>query len=240
VEPRVWDWHTDHDGSQGWEDGQPITFVTGNAKKLQEMATLMSLDELPSCDEEACSVFDEEEGKNRLVLVAADMDLPELQGDPEEVAIEKAMVAYSIIGGPVLVEDSSLCFNALNGLPGVYIKWFMRKLGADGLVRLLESYEDRSAYAVCIFAYFNPAAGHAEPQLFVGRTDGKIVAPRGEAKGKYDFDTVFEPDEGKGHTYAEMGLERKNEISQRSRALEKLKQNWLEFAREDKVTGEAA
>ena len=44
--------------------------------------------------------------------------------------------------------------------------------------------------------YFNPAAGHAEPELFVGRTDGKIVAPRGPAKGKYDFDVIFEPHEG--------------------------------------------
>ena len=60
------------------------------------------------------------------------------QGDPEtwQVAREKALVAYSIVGGPVLVEDSSLCFEALNGLPGVYVKWFMRKLGTDGLVRL--------------------------------------------------------------------------------------------------------
>jgi len=215
------------------EKGQPITFVTGNAKKLQEMATLLSVDELPSCDEGVCSVFDEEEHRSSTVLVAANIDLPELQGEPEEVAREKAIVAYSIIGGPVLVEDSSLCFNALNGLPGVYIKWFMEKLGTDGLFRLLRSYEDKSAYAMCIFAYFDPAIGHVEPELFVGRTDGKIVAPRGPAKGKNDFDVIFEPSEGQGQTYAEMGLERKNEISQRSRALQKLKQEWLEFVTED-------
>jgi inosine triphosphate pyrophosphatase len=228
-EERVWDWHAAWD-RENLEEGEPITFVTGNPKKLQEMAKLMSMDELPSCDEEVCSVFDEEEERASVILVAKNLDLPELQGDPEEVAREKALVAYSIVGGPVLVEDSSLCFEALNGLPGVYVKWFMRKLGTDGLVRLLESYEDKSAHAVCIFAYYNPAAGHEEPELFVGRTDGKIVAPRGPAKGDYDFDVIFEPTEGEGHTYAEMGLERKNKISQRSRALDKLKGRWSDFA----------
>ena len=39
--------------------------------------------------------------------------------------------------GPALVEDTSLCFNALGGLPGVYIKWFLQKLGHDGLNRML-------------------------------------------------------------------------------------------------------
>jgi inosine/xanthosine triphosphate pyrophosphatase family protein len=37
----------------------------------------------------------------------------------------------------VLVEDTSLCFNALGGLPGVYIKWFLEKCGHDGLNRML-------------------------------------------------------------------------------------------------------
>lgn len=36
-----------------------------------------------------------------------------------------------------MVEDTSLCYNALGGLPGVYIKWFLEKLGHDGLNKLL-------------------------------------------------------------------------------------------------------
>ena len=49
-------------------------------------------------------------------------DLPELQGEPEEISRAKCRLAAQQIGGPVMVEDTSLCFNALNGLPGVYIK----------------------------------------------------------------------------------------------------------------------
>ena len=37
----------------------------------------------------------------------------------------------------VIVEDTALCFNALGGLPGVYIKWFLDKLQPEGLHRML-------------------------------------------------------------------------------------------------------
>jgi hypothetical protein len=52
-----------------------------------------------------------------------------------------------------MVEDTSLCFNAMGGLPGPYIKWFLKKLGHDGLNRMLAGFEDKTAYAQCIFAY---------------------------------------------------------------------------------------
>lgn len=56
-----------------------------------------------------------------------------------------------------MVEDTSLCFNACGGLPGPYIKWFLAKLGHDGLNRMLVGFEDKTAYAQCIFA-FTPGA----------------------------------------------------------------------------------
>jgi inosine triphosphate pyrophosphatase len=52
-----------------------------------------------------------------------------------------------------MVEDTCLCFNALQGLPGPYIKWFLGKLGHDGLNRMLHGFEDKTAYAQCTFAY---------------------------------------------------------------------------------------
>jgi inosine triphosphate pyrophosphatase len=55
-------------------------------------------------------------------LVSQKIDLPELQGEPEEVSSEKCVLAAQKVQGPVLVEDTSLCYNALGGLPGVYIK----------------------------------------------------------------------------------------------------------------------
>ena len=91
------------------------------------------------------------------------------------------------IGGAVMVEDTSLCFNALNGLPGPYIKWFMDKVGHDGLNKMLVGFDDKTAYAQCIFAY---TEGEDKPvQLFVGRTPGKIVPPRGPTT--FGWDAIF-------------------------------------------------
>merc|ERR1712010_277486 len=35
----------------------------------------------------------------------------------------------------VLVEDTCLCFNALGGLPGPYVKDFLQKVGREGMVK---------------------------------------------------------------------------------------------------------
>lgn len=40
------------------------------------------------------------------------------QGEPEEISKEKCRIAARMHHGPVMVEDTSLCFNALKGLPG--------------------------------------------------------------------------------------------------------------------------
>ena len=180
-----------------------ITFVTGNAKKLQEVQKIMG-DAVP--------------------MVNKKIDLPELQGSPEDVSREKCKLAAKEVNGPVMVEDTSLCFNALNGLPGVYIKWFLDGIGHEGLNNMLAAYPDKSAYAQCIFAFAKDA--NSDPVLFVGRTEGKIVSARGPLD--FGWDPIFEPDltEGwaGGKTYAEMDKDAKNAISHRGRSLAKVKE----------------
>ena len=60
-----------------------------------------------------------------------------------------------------MVEDTSLCFNAYEGLPGPYIKWFLKALGHEGLPRMLAGFDDKSAYAQCVFAY-SPGEPHSQ------------------------------------------------------------------------------
>lgn len=48
-------------------------------------------------------------------------------------------------------------------------KWFMQAIGHEGLNNLLAAYPDKSAQAVCTFAY-SAGPGH-EPIIFQGRTD---------------------------------------------------------------------
>ncbi|KAI0311786.1 inosine triphosphate pyrophosphatase-like protein, partial [Amylostereum chailletii] len=109
-------------------------------------------------------------------------------------------------------------FEALNGLPGPYIKFFLRELGHDGLNRLLAGFPSKSAWALCTFAFC--AGPGSDPVLFEGRTDGRIVPARGE--GRFGWDPVFEA-EDTGKTYAEMTPEEKNKLSHRYRALDKLR-----------------
>ena len=182
-----------------------ITFVTGNSKKLEEVtAILQKGSPLP------------------FTIGNQALDLPELQGEPDEIAREKGKLAAEAAKGPIMCEDTLLCFNALNGLPGPYIKWFLQKLGHEGLNNLLAAYEDKSAYAQCLFAL---CAGPGQPvRLFDGRTPGKIVPARGD--NQFGWDPVFEPDEGGGGTYAEIPKDAKNAISHRGRALAQLRE-WL-------------
>lgn len=113
----------------------------------------------------------------------------------------------------MLVEDTCLCFDAFDELPGPYVyvlfpihrlrladttdplaidrvtqkgipantpcnsKWFLKALGVKQFHKLLDGFEDKSAQAVCTFAYCE-GPGH-EPIVFQGRTAGKIVACRG-------------------------------------------------------------
>jgi inosine triphosphate pyrophosphatase len=179
-----------------------VTFVTGNAKKLEEVRAILGTS-IP---------FD-----------SLNLDLPELQGEPEAISKEKARFAAIQVNGPVLVEDTCLCFNALQGLPGPYIKWFMQKIGHEGLNNLLMAYEDKSAYALCTFSF---AIGpNVEPITFVGKTLGKIVPARGP--NHFGWDAIFQPD-GYEQTYTEMPKEVKNKISHRSRALAMVKSHFAD------------
>jgi inosine triphosphate pyrophosphatase len=78
-----------------------VNFITGNANKLAEVRAIL----------EPAGIAVRNEA----------LDLPEVQGSLEDVTREKCRVAADRVGGPVLVEDTCLCFNALKGLPGPYM-----------------------------------------------------------------------------------------------------------------------
>ncbi|KAM0985691.1 hypothetical protein FF1_013026 [Malus domestica] len=198
---------------------KPVTFVTGNAKKLEEVRAILG---------------------TSIPFNSLKLDLPELQGEPEDISKEKARLAAIQVNGPVLVEDTCLCFNALKGLPVQYnifrccfkcltdslqlcSKWFLQKLGHEGLNNLLMAYEDKSAYALCSFSFTTGPS--VEPITFLGKTPGRIVPARGPTD--FGWDPVFQPD-GYEQTYAEMPKEEKNKISHRFRALALVKSHFAE------------
>ena len=174
-----------------------ISFVTGNVGKLREVESLL---------------------QGRVSFEAVKLDLVEIQGpDCATICIEKAKEAFRLLKRPVLIEDSGLSFDALQGLPGPYIKWFYDKIGNDGLYKMLQGFPSKSAWASCTFTL---CLGDGEMYSFEGRIQGTIVEPAGE--GGFGWDPLFKPLNGGGKTYAEMSAEEKNLISHRSVALSKL------------------
>ena len=83
----------------------PLTFITGNKKKLEEFLSIMDGSELATI----------------YTVTNKEVNLDELQGDAEFIAKRKVKEAAKHCDTPVITEDVSLCFNALKGLPGPYM-----------------------------------------------------------------------------------------------------------------------
>ena len=186
-----------------------INFVSGNKNKLRELNELFN------------------EHFKDIEINQLDIDLPELQGNPEDIVRSKLKLALEKaknLKGPVLVEDTSLCFNAYGGLPGPYIKYFLKAIKQEGLYKMACAFDDHSAYAQSIFGLQKNVK--SEPNLFIGKTEGEIVSPRGDKNfGNLGWDPCFQPKCSK-KTYAEMEENEKNKISHRGKST-KAMVNWL-------------
>lgn len=147
-----------------------------------------------------------------------DLDLPEIQAlDVDEVARHKALTAFERAGRPVVVEDTGLYIEALGGLPGALVRWFLGTIGAGGICDLIPRGADRAARARTAVAYCEGGA----VEVFSGETQGAIVAaPAG--RGGFGWDPIFRP-AGASRTFAEMEMAEKTVYSMRRQALERLR-----------------
>lgn len=139
----------------------------------------------------------------------------------------KALFAMTHSGQISISDDSGLCVDALNGDPGVYTAdwagptrdWNMamrlveEKLHAAGAV----SPEQRKGQFKCTLCVMWP---DGVERYYEGVAPGTLVWPPRGALG-HGYDPVFVPD-GQTQTFAEMTHEKKNSLSHRGRALEKL------------------
>ena len=183
-----------------------INFVSGNKNKLKELSDIFK------------------ENFKDIEIKQLDIDLPELQGLPEDIVKGKLKLALEKaknLKGPILVEDTSLCFNGYGGLPGPYIKYFLKNIKPEGLYKMACVFDDHTAYAQSIYGLQKNKK--EEPHLFIGKTPGEIVSPRGP--NSFGWDPCFQPKDYK-QTYAEMGEEEKNKISHRGRSTNAMI-NWI-------------
>ncbi len=141
-------------------------------------------------------------------------DYTEIQADDVgPIAARGAREAFAELGGEegVVVDDTGLSVEALDGFPGPYSAYVEETLGIEAIPGLLSGEEDRRARFRTVVAY----ADGEGVETFEGSVSGTIVSPRGE--GGFGYDPIFEYD---GRTFAEMSTEEKNAISHRGRALE--------------------
>ena len=182
-----------------------ILFITGNENKLEEARAILGPD---------------------IEIEAQDIDLPEIQSlDPEEVIKAKLIEARRHISGPFFVEDTSLFFDAWNGLPGPLIKWFLKSVGNQGLWDMLQQgVSTHGAEARSVIGYVDQ---QDQMHFFTGRLGGQIVSPSGSTQ--FGWDPIFLPFTMPvgTKTFADMTPEEKNAISMRRKALEGLRTHLL-------------
>jgi XTP/dITP diphosphohydrolase len=155
-------------------------------------------------------------------------NLPEVIEDGltfEENACKKALSAARATGIPSIADDSGLVVDVLGGLPGVHSARYAGTGASDAENnrKLLDEMagltaHQRTAYFYCAVALCIP---DGRCRIFCGTLNGVLLnSPQGA--GGFGYDPLFFiPEYGK--TLAELGMEVKNGISHRGRALEKLR-----------------
>ena len=196
---------------------RPRVFLASrNVKKLEEMERILAplvpgvevlgLDDLAGLGLEAYDEPVEDE--------------PTFEGN----ALLKARAGFAHTGLPTVADDSGLCVDALNGMPGVLsARWSGPPKSDDRNNSLLLAQladvpdERRGAYFVSVVAVV-----HAGGEFVVeGRMAGRVVREVRGAGG-FGYDVVFEADDAPGVTTAELSREDKHSISHRGRALRDL------------------
>ena len=149
-------------------------------------------------------------------------DQPTFEGN----ALLKARAGVAATGLPSLADDSGLCVDALNGMPGVLsARWAGRGTSDErNNELLLEQLHDvpdvrRGAHFACAVAFC-----HAGGELVVqGRMDGEVIREQ-RGSGGFGYDTLFVADEhcDPELTSAQLSADEKDAISHRGRALREI------------------
>lgn len=190
-----------------------VFLASRNAKKLEEMQRILAqhldqhlggvevvgLDDVPAYDEPV-------------------EDAPDFEGN----ALLKARAGAAVTGLPTIADDSGLCVDALNGMPGVLsARWSgPPKSDARNNELLLAQIADvpderRGAHFVSAVAFVLP---DGRELVVEGRMDGRITRET-RGSGGFGYDVVFEANDRPGVTTAELDRADKDAISHRGRAL---------------------
>jgi len=156
-----------------------INFVTSNKNKVKEFK----------------QILEPEIKVNHIKL-----SYPELRSDdPEEIARQSAQMLANKLKKTIVVEDSGLFIKALNNFPGTSSAYIHKRIGLQGIIKLMEDIKNRqctykSAVAYCEYG--------KKTISFLGEEKGKVAE---KIRGSYGFghDPIFIP-ENSNKTYGEI------------------------------------
>lgn len=183
-----------------------IVFATNNAHKLQELRQML--------------------GDRYEVLCLTDIgcheDIPETADTIEGNARMKAEYVKKHYGYDCFSDDTGLEIDALGGEPGVYSARYAgpghdSEANIDKVLKKLDGVKERTARFRTAIVLLQGGEMH----LFEGQVEGVILTER-HGTGGFGYDSIFQPVEGDGSTFAQMSPEEKNRISHRGRAVAKL------------------
>ena len=189
---------------------QKIVLSTNNGKKLAEIESLLSDLSVETVPQATLKIGVAEEPFDTFI----------------ENALAKARFASNASNLPAIADDSGICVDALNGMPGILSARFSGDLTDDKrnnkkLLELLKDEKNRKAHYYCALVFIR-SPKDPQPIIAEGIWQGEILlGPQG--KNGFGYDPIF-LDYKTDLSAAELTLELKNRISHRGQALQKLKQ----------------
>ncbi len=193
-----------------------IVFATNNKNKLSEIREILG------------SGFE----VMSLAEIGCHEDIPETGDTLLDNAVQKARYVFDKYGYDCFADDTGLEVDALDGEPGVHSARYAEgtdhdsNANMDKLLRKLGDETHRSARFRTVIALLQKqqsgeSAGEGSVlHIFEGKVEGSIIKEKRGAEG-FGYDPIFMP-EGYDKTFAELGLDVKNQISHRARAVKKL------------------
>jgi XTP/dITP diphosphohydrolase len=191
-----------------------VFLASRNRKKIQEMERILR-EHVPGLvvvgidDLTAAEAYDEPVE-----------DQPTFEGN----ALLKARAGRAATGLPSLADDSGLCVDALNGMPGVLsARWAgPPKSDARNNELLLAQLSDvpderRTAHFQCAVAFCHDGG----EELTSGVMPGHVIHET-RGTGGFGYDVLFVADDRPGLTTAELSVEDKDAISHRGWALRRM------------------
>lgn len=100
------------------------------------------------------------------------LDMKEIQSDStEEVALEKAKLAFEEIRTPVVISDHGWKIPSLNGFPGVFMKYAKKWFSIQDFVKMMNGKADRSIIKQEVICFYDGI----ESKIFSCEMVGKFI-----------------------------------------------------------------